>query len=200
MCEGTEVIRWNLVEVISRKLEDADQVGEISWRPVWEDDDLQAADEQRAMEDILLQNTLKKSSSKRHIKEELSRIGSGFITVILGRAQKITPIPLWHSPTGQCFPESSSLSQWRTPGSCSRAPPPGGNTSLPFLQSKGARHSGTQKPERLTLQTRVHLPLPIPLFSAPLPSKCCEKSWNMPRRRLVMTSLGSLAHALRKNN
>lgn len=40
-------------------MEDADQVGEISWRSVGEDDDLQAAGEQGAMEDVLLQNTLK---------------------------------------------------------------------------------------------------------------------------------------------
>ncbi len=53
--------KWlDLVELISRQLENADQVREISWRSVGEDDDLQTADEQRAMEDVLLQNTLRK--------------------------------------------------------------------------------------------------------------------------------------------
>lgn len=44
--------------MISRELEDADQVGEVSWRSVGEDDDLQTAGQQGAMEDVLLQNTL----------------------------------------------------------------------------------------------------------------------------------------------
>lgn len=44
--------------MIGRELEDGDQVWEISWRSVGEDDDLQTADEQRAMEDVLLQDTL----------------------------------------------------------------------------------------------------------------------------------------------
>lgn len=47
-----------LVEVISRELEDVDHVWEISWWSVGEDDDLQTAGEQGAMEDVLLQNTL----------------------------------------------------------------------------------------------------------------------------------------------
>lgn len=45
--------------MISGQLEDVDQVGEISRRSVGKDNYLHAADEQRAMEDILLQNTLK---------------------------------------------------------------------------------------------------------------------------------------------
>ncbi len=53
---------WYLVEVIRGELEDADQVWEISWRSVGEDDDLQTADQQGAMEDVLLQNTLKHTS------------------------------------------------------------------------------------------------------------------------------------------
>lgn len=47
-----------LVEVISRELEDVDHVWEVSWRSVGEDDNLQTAGEQGAMEDVLLQNTL----------------------------------------------------------------------------------------------------------------------------------------------
>lgn len=50
--------KYYLIEVISRELEDADHVGEISRRSVGEDDDLQTAGEQGAMEDVLLQNTL----------------------------------------------------------------------------------------------------------------------------------------------
>lgn len=53
--------------MISWKLEDADQVGEISWRSVGEDDDLQAADEQRAMEDVLLQDTLRHTNTQEDL-------------------------------------------------------------------------------------------------------------------------------------
>lgn len=45
--------------MISGQLKNVDQVGEISWRSVGKDNYLHAADEQRAMEDVLLQNTLK---------------------------------------------------------------------------------------------------------------------------------------------
>lgn len=47
------------------------------------------------------------------------------------RKQKVS-----HSQTGQRRPVSSFLSLWWTPGSCSKAPPPGGNTSLPCLKGK----------------------------------------------------------------
>lgn len=106
-----------------------------------------------------------------------------------------------HSPTGQRPPESSSLSQWWTPGSCSRAPPPGGSTSLPFLQGESLfRTLDRSTVCFLFMSLCVHVPFPIPLFSAPLPSKCWEKSSNMSCRRLLMTSLGSLAQVLQRNS
>lgn len=52
--------------MIGRQLEDAEHVGEISRRSVGEDDDLQAAGEQRAVEDILLQNTLQHTHTHTH--------------------------------------------------------------------------------------------------------------------------------------
>lgn len=50
---------WYLIEVISRELEGVDDVGEVSWRSVGEGDNLQAAGQQGAVEDVLLQNTLR---------------------------------------------------------------------------------------------------------------------------------------------
>lgn len=48
VCLGRMGGGWScyLVEVISRKLKDCDEVGEISRWPVGEDDDLQATDQQ----------------------------------------------------------------------------------------------------------------------------------------------------------
>lgn len=48
VCLGRMGGGWScyLVEVISRKLKDCDEVGEISRWPVGEDDDLQATDKQ----------------------------------------------------------------------------------------------------------------------------------------------------------
>lgn len=52
--------------MIGGELEDADHVGKISWRSVGEDDDLQTAGQQGAMEDVLLQNILQHTQTHTH--------------------------------------------------------------------------------------------------------------------------------------